>query len=98
MRGAIERSPGARHAVAMDADVVFLAGLDRGIEPVLLLVELGAQEIRHDQPQPADAPLALHGDGDLVEAVDHRLDAIGRRQWGNYKGGFLLRLSPPCFQ
>jgi hypothetical protein len=48
-----------------------------GVEPILLLVELGAQGIRHEQAEPADAPLALHGDGDLVEAVHHRLDPIG---------------------
>ena len=60
--------------------MALLAGLDRGIEPILLLVELGAQEVGHDQPQPVDAPFALHGDGDLVEALDHRLDAIGRRR------------------
>src|SRR5262249_38400394 len=60
--------------------VTLVAGLDGGVEPVLLLVELGAQEIRHKQPKPTDAPLALHGDRDLVETLEHGLDSICRRR------------------
>ena len=75
--GPIQRLPGAAHAVGVDADVTLVVTGDGLVEPILLLVELRAQQIRDQQPEPADAPLALHGDGDLVEALDHRLDTIG---------------------
>jgi hypothetical protein len=38
---------------------VLFAGSQRCIEAILLLIELRAQEIRDEQPQAADAPLAI---------------------------------------
>ena len=79
-RRPVERLPGARHTLGLRFDVALLAGRDRRIEPVFLLVELGAQEVGYDQAKTANAPFALHGVSDLIEAFDYGLEAIlGRR-------------------
>ena len=79
-RGPVERQPGAAHALGLGADVDLLVRGDGGIELRLLCVELDPQRIVHQQPQPADAPLALHLPSDLVDAVEDRLDhELGRR-------------------
>ena len=78
VRGAVERRPGAAHAVGMDADetLVVTGLMARRSRPSVR--RIWAQKVRHDQPKPADALLALHGDGDLVDALDHGLDPVGR--------------------
>lgn len=80
VRGSIERRPGAPHAFDLRGNEALLAGPERGVETILLLVELGAEEIRHEQPQATNAPLAFHVARHLVEAIDHRSNAIGRRR------------------
>ena len=55
--------------------VLEVAG-DRLIEPVLLGVEPRAQFDGHEEPQTVDAPLPLHGEGDLIDVLDHGLDPM----------------------
>ena len=73
-RGPVECQPGAAHALGLGADVGLLARSDGSVELRLLCVELDAQGIAHQQPQPADTPLALHLPGDRVDAIDDGFD------------------------
>ena len=55
--------------------VLEVAG-DRLIQTILLGIEPRSQFDGHEQPQTVDAPLPLHGEGDLIDVLDHGLDSM----------------------